>query len=62
MLFRYRMYLDDGTELGEGHYAVPIKSGETIWLNGGEQARVLALVPVEDPDSPYDGLLRVEVA
>jgi hypothetical protein len=60
MLFRYRLYLEDGSEAGEAHYAAMIQPGETIWLNSGRKACVLDAVPVEEEDSPYAGLLMVE--
>jgi hypothetical protein len=61
-VFRYRLYLDDGTEAGEAHYAVMIQPGETIWANDGRKLRVVDVVPVEEEDSPYVGLLKVAAA
>jgi hypothetical protein len=29
MLYRYRLYLEDGSDAGEAHYAVLIQPGET---------------------------------
>jgi len=39
MLYRYRLYLNDGTEAGEAHYAVNIKPGETIHTGDGRKLR-----------------------
>lgn len=44
---------------GEAHYAVRIPPDETIWTVGAHKLRVLDVVPVEEEDSPYNGLLRV---
>jgi hypothetical protein len=41
---------------------VPINPGELIHLGAGKTVRVLDLVPVEEEDSPYVGMLRVEAA
>lgn len=60
MLYRYRLFNEDGTEAGEAHYAVGIKPGETIWTGDGRKLRVLDVVPVDEQDSPYVGLLKVE--
>lgn len=62
MLYRYRLYLEDGSEAGEAHYAVMILPDETIWTGDGRKLRVLDVVPVDEKDSPYVGLLRVEAA
>ncbi len=61
MLYRYRLYLEDGSEAGEAHYAVMIQPGEEIWTGDGRKLQVLDVVPVEE-DSPYAGLLKVETA
>jgi hypothetical protein len=61
-MFKYRLYWADGIEAGEAEYAVNIKVGEMIWANGNQQLRVLDLVPIDDPTSPYVGLLKVESA
>jgi len=59
-MFRYRLYLSDGSEAGEAEYAVFIQPGETIWTGDRRRLRVLDVVPVEEEESPYVGLLRVE--
>jgi hypothetical protein len=62
MLYRYRLHYEDGSEAGEAHYAVNIKPDETIWTGDGRELRVLDVVPIEEADSPYCGLLRVRAA
>jgi hypothetical protein len=59
MLYRYRLYLEDGTEAGEAEYAVRIQPGETIWAGDGRMLRVVDVVSFEEEDSPYVGLLKV---
>lgn len=41
MLYRYRLFLEDGSEAGEADYAVPIRPGETIWTDDGRRLRAL---------------------
>jgi hypothetical protein len=60
MLYRHRLYLEDGSEAGEAHSAVPIKAGETVWKGDGRELRVVAVVPTEDDSDRYVGILRVE--
>jgi hypothetical protein len=62
MLYRYRLFLEDGSEVGEAHYAVMIQPGETIYTGDGRKLRVLDLVPTEENPSEYVGLLKVEAA
>jgi hypothetical protein len=50
----------DGSEAGEAVYAMHIKPGDVIIAAGTQKVRVLDLVPVEEEDLPYAGLLRVE--
>jgi hypothetical protein len=59
---KYRLLSEDGDELGEASYAVWIKPGEIVHVGAGERLRVLDVVPVEEEDSPYVGLLRLEPA
>jgi hypothetical protein len=59
-MYRYRLFEVDGCEAGEAHYAVLIESGETIWTGDGRKLCVVDVVPVEEEDSPFVGLLRVE--
>jgi hypothetical protein len=60
MLFCYRLFFEDGTEAGQAEYAVMIRPGETIWGNDGRKLCVVDVVPVDEEDSPYVGLLKVE--
>jgi hypothetical protein len=60
--FRYRLFLEDGTDVGEASYAVVINPDDVIHVASGERMRVLALFPVRDEDSPYTGFLTVESA
>jgi hypothetical protein len=39
---------------------VLIKPGETIWTGDGRKLRVLDVVPVDDEDSPFVGVLKIE--
>lgn len=61
-MFKYRLFWADGGDAGEAEYAVNNKPGEIVWANGTQQLRVLDVVPVEEDDSPYVGLLKVEGA
>ena len=61
-MFRYRLYLEDGSDAGEAHYAVMIQPGETIRTGDGRKLRVLDLVPPEENPSECVGLLKVEAA
>jgi hypothetical protein len=60
MLYRYRLFDADGTEQGDAHYAVLIEPGETIWAGDGRKLHVLDVVPVEEEDSPFVGLLKAD--
>jgi len=55
VFYRYRLHEADGSDAGEAHY-------ETIITGAGRKLRVLLVVPVEEDDSPYVGLLMVEAA
>ena len=63
-MFRYRLHSPDGDDLGEATYAMMIKPGEEIHRSApAERFRVLDVVPFEEEDeSPFVGLLQVEVA
>jgi hypothetical protein len=61
-MYRYRLFEVDGTEAGEAHYAVLIEPGELIHTGDGRKLRVVDVVPVDEEDSPFVGLLRVEAA
>lgn len=60
-MFRYKLHWADGSEAGEASYAINIKVGDLVWISQPtrRQLRVLDLVPVEEEDSPYVGLLKV---
>jgi hypothetical protein len=45
MVYRYRLFLEDGSEAGEAHSAVMIQPGETIWTGDGRKLRVVDVVP-----------------
>jgi hypothetical protein len=61
-MFRYRLHSPDGDDLGEATYAVMIKPDEEILVGNGRRLRVLAVLPFEDDESPFVGLLQVEAA
>jgi hypothetical protein len=61
-VFRYRLHSPDGDDLGDATYAMMIQPGEEIIVGNGRRFRVLDLIPVENEDSPYVGLLMVEAA
>jgi hypothetical protein len=61
-MFRDRLHTPDGDDLGEATYAVVIKPGEEILVGNGRRFRVVDVVPIEDEDSPFVGLLQVEAA
>lgn len=62
-MFRYRLHSRDGDDLGEATYAMMIRPGEEIHLDGGQRFLVLDVVPFEEEDeSPFVGLLQVEAA
>jgi hypothetical protein len=48
------------TTPAEAAHAQQINAGETIYVGNGRELHVLDLVPVEEEDSPYVGLLRME--
>jgi hypothetical protein len=58
---RYKIHWEDGDEAGEAVYAMRIKPGDVIIAAGTQRVRVIDLVIVEEEDSPYFGLLRVEL-
>ncbi|HEY2371973.1 MAG TPA: hypothetical protein VGH82_05450 [Gaiellaceae bacterium] len=60
--FAYRLFLADGTDVGEAAYAVVIRASDVIHAPGGSRMRVLGLVPVPEEDLAYTGFLEVEWA
>ena len=62
-MFRYRLHAPDGADLGEASYAQMIKPGEEIIAGSNQRFRVLDVVPfAQEDESPFVGLLQVEVA
>jgi hypothetical protein len=62
-MFRYRLHLVDGSDVGEATYAVLIKPGEAIHLGAGQMFRVVDIVSFDEEDEPpFIGLLQVEAA
>ena len=57
-MYRYRMHLEDGSDVDEATYAVLIKPGEEIVVGNGRRFRVLDVVPLDDEESPIVGLLQ----
>lgn len=61
-MYRYRLHLEDGSDVGEATYAQMIGPGEEIHCGNGQRFRVRDVVPFEDGDgSPFVGMLKVEV-
>jgi hypothetical protein len=60
-VFTYRVYDEDGNELGEAAYTQRIKPGETVWLSGARQVRVTSVVDTQETDR-YEGLLMIRVS
>jgi len=62
-MFRYRLHSLDGDDLGEATYAQMIQPGDEIHLRAGTRFHVVDVVPFEEEDeSPFVGLLQVEIA
>jgi hypothetical protein len=61
-MFTYRPHLEDGSDAGETTYPVMVHPDDEIVVGNGRRFRVLDLIPVENEDSPYVGLLQVEAA
>ena len=59
-MFRYKLHYEDGSEAGDAAYADNVNPGDELMLGPGKFVRVLALVPVNEAESPYAGLLRVK--
>jgi hypothetical protein len=59
----YRLHDADGNDIGDMRLGdVPFNSGDEIFLGPGKTFRVLSVLPVDEPDSPYAALLEVEAA
>jgi len=61
-VFRYRLHFEDGSDAGEATYSVLVKPGEEILVGNGRRFRVLDVVPFDEEESPFVGLLKVEAA
>ena len=61
MFYKYRLHGADGSDAGEAHYAFLVKPGRPS-LRAPAVGSVLSVVPVEEDESPYVGLLMVEAA
>lgn len=61
-MYTYRLHLADGSDASEATCSVMIRPGEEILVGNGRRFRVLGVVPFEDEDSPFVGLLQVEAA
>ena len=60
---KYRLHDIEGNDIGEMRLGdVRFNPGDEIFLGPGKTLRVLDVVPVEEPDSPYAALLMVEAA
>ena len=60
-VFRYKLHWADGSEACDASYALNIKAGDLIWISRpNRQLRVLDVLPVEENESPYVALLKVE--
>lgn len=60
---KYRLFDADGNDVGEVRLGdVPFNSGDDIFLGPGNTLRVLEVLSVDEPDSPYAGFLMVEAA
>ena len=60
-MFRYRLNLPDGDDLGVATYAMMIHPDEEIIACSNQHFRVVDVVPFEEEDeSPFIGLLQVE--
>jgi hypothetical protein len=54
------MHYADGSEAGDAAYADCVNAGDELMLGPGRFMRVLDVVSVEEEDSPFAGLLKVE--
>jgi hypothetical protein len=61
-MFRYRVHLEDGSDVGEATYAQMIHLGDEIHLAAGQRFRVVDVVRFADEDESFVGLFQVEPA
>jgi hypothetical protein len=60
-VFRYRLHLEDGSDVGQATYPSMVKVGEELFFGGGHKFRVRDVVPFDEEDeSPFVAMLRVE--
>jgi hypothetical protein len=60
---KYRLFDADGNDMGEMRLGyVTWRPGDDIYLGPDKTLRVLDVLPVDEPDSPYAGFLKVEEA
>lgn len=58
-MFYYRLFNEDGSEVGDHHYVDRVELGETIWTRDGRRVRVVKLIPTNREVCRYTGLLMV---
>ena len=58
-MFRCKLHYEDGSDAAYADYVNP---GDELMLGPGKFVKVLDVVPVEEEDSPFAGLLSVEPA
>jgi hypothetical protein len=56
---KHRLFAEDGSDLGETRLAVHVGPGDPIHVGAETTLRVIDMVAVDEPDSPYTGFLRV---
>ena len=61
-LFKYSLVWANGKGAGRVAYHAEIGPGDIILNYRGQWLHVLAYTPIDDEDSPYDGVLKVEPA
>ena len=61
-MFRYKMHYLDGKRSRRRAYADNVNPGDELMLGPGRSVRVLSVVPVEEEDSSYFGMLMMESA
>ena len=60
-MFRFRLYLPDGSDVGVFETLVPNwQPGEAIVTDDGRRWFVLGKIAETEPEMPFDGYLEVE--
>ena len=49
-MFRYRLHLEDGSDVGQATYPSVVKVGEKLFFGNGRSFRVLDVVPFAEED------------